>query len=394
MSPSSYCPNCGAANSSDSIFCEQCGYQMLTGSRGTLSSPNMRGHAEIPKYSIPNDSYSTRRHYRRYRNRHSHKAAKIAFVVIFCTIVLIGGAMLLFPMLDTSYKDLGQINTGYHSYDNPAMTEAEFIIDNTVGGVHVFFTDNYSDQLVWINMNIAGRSDVSIEDAAQFETYSYGNRTLFIFNSVDRTLPNSQWNDYSYDILIELSTQIIGSFDIHVSSGEIYFHSGVDARVNELILDTTAGEITTDIHGTTFMNTQGKNVIETVSGSIYPHFIDLEAENTTSWNIKSVSGSINLEMFYSNEPLTSIQVNFDLETISGDISYQFSPYLDYNTSEELSLGYTMDASTLTGSIGLLDFGNETASIIFPYTSLTYGSALLNFDLSFKSVSGSITIWKR
>ena len=394
MSPSTYCPNCGATNSSDSIFCEQCGYQMLTGNRGKPTLPKPRGKDEIKTFPFSSDLHATRRNYRGYRNRHSNKGAKIAIIAIFFAVVLIGGAIFILPKLDPSYILLGHRDEGYHIYDNPAMTEAEFIIDNAYGSVHVFFSNNYSDQLVWIRTTITGRSGVSIEDARQFETFSYGNRTLFMFNSVGEAYSSTEWSNYRYEIEIELNTNIVGSFDIQVGSGEINFHSGQDAKVNGLILDITSGEIVTEIYGTTFLDTQGTNVIKTTSGDIYSHFTDLEAENSTSWDISSISGSIHLETYYSNEPSTSKHMSFDLDTISGEITYEFSPYLDYNSSEELSLGYTMDAYTQTGYIGLLDFGNETASIEFPYTSLTYGSALLNFDLSFNTVSGSIEIWKR
>ncbi len=397
MSSSSYCPNCGASSSPDSIFCEQCGYQMLAGSRGKQTTPKMGAPEEISKPAFLRESQSTRRHFRRYRDRHSHKNAKITFLAIFLTVIIIGGAMFAFfilPQLDTSYVHIGNEYLSYYDYDNPAMTEAEFIIDNAVGGIHIHFNDNSSDELVAINMDITGRIGVSKEDTSQFETYSYGNRTLFIFNSVDRTLPNSKWYDYQYNIDIRINTQIMGAFNIHVSSGIITFHSGVNARVSELLLDVTSGYIDTDISYTTFLNTQGSNIIKTVSGEINSYFVNLMSENTTSWDISSISGGIHLDMVFESEPTESRQMNFEVDTISGDITYVFSPYFHYNSSEELSLSYAIDANTLTGSIALIGYYNETDTIEFPYTTPNYGSALLNFDLTFTTVSGSIFILKK
>ncbi|MCK4848565.1 MAG: zinc ribbon domain-containing protein [Candidatus Heimdallarchaeota archaeon] len=394
MSHSSYCPNCGTVNSPDSIFCEQCGYQMLAGNRGKQTSSEMVRQEKITKPAFSSELRSERRHFRRYRNRRSHKGAKIAFLAIFLTIIIIGGAMLILPRLDTSYNYLGTNYMSYHRYDNPAMTEAEFIIDNAVGLVHIYFVENSSEtDLVMITSEILGRQSVSIDGASQFETYSYENRTIFMFNSVDRLLSDSKWYDYQYNIEIWLNTQISGSFNIHVSSGEINFQTDENARVNELLLDTTAGDISTYFYDTTFLNTQEFNTIKTVSGTINSHFINLKAENTTSWDISSVSGSIYVDMDFASEPPEPRQMNFDVESISGEITYEFSPYFLYNSSEELSLGYTIDVNTFTGDIALIDLGNYSELIEFPYTTINYGFALLNFDLTFTTVSGSITIFK-
>ena len=384
---SRYCPKCGSKTYQDSLFCETCGSQ-LTPSKLNSRSVNLSQsensvkdeftkRTSSPRYSSTAPQYS-------YRRKSNHRVGLIIGIIIIGVISISSLSMLLigfFPMLDFAdpYEYVGS-----HDYKitNNNFTQIDVIIDNSIGSVNVFYTENSLTVLdAQIHVYAKDQRDFYESDAADVGEYS-GDHLYFQFTPYS----DSFWNaDYTYDIDLYISKELKSNLQIEISTGSIM----VDARdvlLGEVFLETSTGSIEVFFTNVQFNNSDHNYFqIDTSTGSVNTRFHNVTYTNMTNnphWSISASTGSVNLDLSQEVALNSSLDIEYDVSTSTGSVTCNFG----LNDVIE----YYLDASTSLGEIMVEGFSSE---ISLPYTSENYQTTSLKYILLLSTSTGSIEIFR-
>jgi hypothetical protein len=231
---------------------------------------------------------------------------------------------------------------------------------------------------VEIEIQVYGRHDARLEESRLFEVQSYGNLSIFTFNAYE----NYNSEDYRYDIYLYVSTALIGSFDVHLATGDIMFQSDHNGQIGELSLEATTGMVYANIEETIFLEKSSPIILKTITGAVDVQLINNYMPDLSNWILDCVTGDIRLRHDQIT-PLNST-MNIELETTTGGITYEFT----YN--ETNSMGLHFDVNILTGQFTTTGFSE---AVNLPYSSTNFDSAQFKVISSLTVTTGNIAVVK-
>jgi hypothetical protein len=221
-------------------------------------------------------------------------------------------------------------------------------------------------------VSIREGSDGTLENAVEVSYSEINSETVKVeFDSNDQGI----MIDYSYEIIINVATNVTLQIDFAASTGDIST-SITDSEVNisSLDLETSTGSITLELQDVQISDSSPTIVSSTGEHSIT--LLNIKCTGSTTWSISTSTGFINVHISTFNNPANNtITHKFNISASTGSISV---------TANLLSQnGLKITTSVSTGTI-TIPTGGES------YISDSFNTATHKYDFNLSTTTGDIT----
>jgi hypothetical protein len=196
----------------------------------------------------------------------------------------------------------------------------------------------------------------TLEDAQGVNTSEIDSETMKVtFSSND--------NDYKYDHFIKISGSLLLTIDFIITTGDIKLHlADASSEISSLNLQSTTGSIDLTLLNLGFSDTSP--TVELTTGNLDLTLTDLLYEDSTVWLISTTTGNIDLDLTdsfpFSN---TTITHQFDISCTTGGLAV-LSRFHE-------TIGLKIAADVTTGSITIPGGSSSYSSTNFASSTVKY-----------------------
>ncbi len=339
-----FCRKCGAKLDEDAKFCRVCGASVVSVTAARPVAPKRRR----PIYLIP---------------------AVILITVLLTTIVI--AALLFLPFYPVNFNLTNQV---------PKANENNLLVDLQVDFANVNISyKNLPKSMVLLNVTAVGNVGIFDDpDRVVNVTFTHqtANNSEVVVASVSRI---ARWPSfYNLDVNCDVYVDPLANLSLSVRSsvGKIILEADTKTTLQSVDLETTTGSV--DVSLSNRVVVADSMSLKSTTGNVQFRMDKVEVSSNVSFNLRSTTGLVNLDLIESQSLLGNATVN--ARTTTGSINLSLD--LDGN------VGARIESQTDVGRINVAVqkfSGNQT-----PLQSNNYPAGS-NFLVNLRTTTGEITI---